>query len=173
MGAQMRRLLLPIALLASFSGMAFGPPPPERLTIGYGNEGEIDASPQACVADVKAETEGWAEKDIEEAARKQCAARKRHIESYKALQSNYRTLMGLLAQDVRAEPAKAAEKLKVMVKACIDHKFSISTGGHNVMVNLIENDVAAKCLALGADLLRDEIRELRTDECVPGVPRSC
>jgi hypothetical protein len=169
----MGRLLLPIALLASLSGMGFGPPPPERLTIGYNDEGKIDASSQACLADVKAETGGWSNKDIEEAARKQCAARKRHVESYEALQSNYRTLMGLLAQDVRTQPADAAEKLKIMVKACIDHKSGVTTGGHNVMVNVIENDIAAKCLALGANLLRDEIRELRTNECVPSVPRSC
>lgn len=172
----MGRLLL-VALLASLSGMAFGQaladPPPERLTIGYADEGEINASSQACIADVKAETEGWSTEDIEEAAQKQCAARKRHIESYEALQSNYRTLMGLLAQDVRTRPADAAAKLKIMVKACIDHKFDVSTGGHNIMVNVIENDVAAKCLALGANLLRDEIRELRANECVPGVPRSC
>jgi hypothetical protein len=169
----MGRLLLPIVLLASFSGMAFAGPPPERLIIGYDDEGKVNASSQACVADVKAEIEGWAEKDIEEAARKQCAARKRHVEAYEALQSNYRTLMGLLAKDVRTQPAEAAEQLKIMVKACINHKLDVSTGGHNIMVNVIENDVAAKCLALGANLLRDEIRELRSNECVPGVPRSC
>jgi hypothetical protein len=173
MGAQMGRFLLPIALLAGLSGMAFAAPPPERLIIGYDDEGKIDASSQACVADVKAETSGWSNKDIEEAARKQCAARKRHVEAYEALQSNYRTLMGLLVQDVRTQPADAAEQLKIMVKACIDHKSGVSTGGHNIMVNVIENDIAAKCLTLGANLLRDEIRELRTRECVPGVLGSC
>lgn len=172
-GCKMGRLLAPIVLLASFSSMAFGAPPPERLIIGYDGEGTIDASSPACVADVKAETAGWSKKDIEEAARKQCAARKRHVESYEALQSNYRTLMGLLAEDAHTQPAEAAEQLKMMVKACIDHKSGVSTGGHNVMVNVIENDIAAKCLTLGANLLRDEIRELRTNECVPGVPRSC
>jgi hypothetical protein len=170
----MGRLLASIALLASFSCIAFGAPPPERLIIGYDGEGTIDASSPACVADVKAETAGWSKKDIEEAARKQCAARKRHVEAYEALQSNYRTLMGLLAQDIRTQPGKAdAEHLKTMVKACMDHKLGVSTGGHNIMVDVIENDVAAKCLALGANLLRDEIRELLTNECVPGVPRSC
>jgi hypothetical protein len=186
----MGRLLLPLALLAGLSGTAFGQitpdanglkgvaahtedPPPEHLTIGYDNEGKIDASPQACVADVKAETAGWSNKEIEEAARKQCAARKRHVEAYEALQKNYRTLRGLLAQDVRTEPADAAAKLEIMVKACIDHKSGVTTGGHNVMVDVIENDIAAKCLSLGANLLRDEIRELVTHECVPGVPGSC
>jgi len=150
-------------------------PPPERLIIADDDddEGKIDARSQACVADVKAETEGWSDKDIEEAARKICAARKRHVEAYEALQSNYRTLMGLLAQDIRTEPADAAADLKAMVKACIDHKTSVSTGGHNIMVDVIEDDIAAKCLALGANLARDEIRELLTNECVPGLPGSC
>jgi hypothetical protein len=48
-----------------------------------------------------------------------------------------------------------------MVKACIDHKSGITTGGHNIMVDVIENEIAAKCLTLGANLLREEIRELR------------
>jgi hypothetical protein len=81
--------------------------------------------------------------------------------------------MGLLAQDVRLSPTEAAANLKIMVKACIDHKSGVSTGGHNVMVDVIENDIDAKCLALGANLARDEIHELVTNECVPGVPGSC
>jgi len=135
--------------------------PPERLTIGYEGEGKVDASWQACLASVKEETEGWSKTDIENGARKICAARKRHVEAYAALQSNYRTLMGLLAQDVRLSPAEAAANLKIMMKACIDHKSGITTGGHNIMVDVIENEIAGKCLALGANLLREEIRELR------------
>lgn len=171
----MGRLFLLVALLASLLAMArvtAADSPPERLIVGD-DEGKIDTSPQACIAHVKAETDGWSKEDIEEAAQKQCAARKRHLESYEALQGNYHTLMGLLAQDVRTQPAEAAEKLKIMLEACIDHKFDVSTGGHNIMVEVIENDVAAKCLALGANLLRDEIRELRSNECVPGLPGSC
>src|SRR5262244_340804 len=95
--------------------------PPERLTLGYEGEGKVDASWQACLASVKEETEGWSKTDIENGARKICAARKRHVEAYAALQSNYRTLMGLLAQDVRLSPAEAAANLKIMMKACIDH----------------------------------------------------
>jgi hypothetical protein len=48
-----------------------------------------------------------------------------------------------------------------MVKACIDHKFGLTNGGHNIMVDVIENEIARKCLAMAANLLRDEIRELR------------
>jgi hypothetical protein len=137
-------------------------PPPERLIIGYEDEGKVDISLQACVAWVKEDTEGWKQADIEEAARKICAARKRHIEAYEVLQNNYRILMQLAAQDVRLSPAKAAENLKIIVKARIDHKNGLTTGGHNVMVPVIENDIIAKCLAWTASLLRDDIHELRS-----------
>src|SRR5262245_29130242 len=50
----------------------------------------------------------------------------------KALQSNYCTLMGPSARDVRLSPADAAANLKIMVKACIDHKFGLTPGGHNI-----------------------------------------
>lgn len=136
-------------------------PPPERLTIGYEDEGKIDVSPQACVAWVKEETDGWKQTEIEEAARKLCASRKRHVEAYEAFQSHYRMLMRLAAKDVRLSPADAAENLKIIVKACIDHKTGLTTGGHNVMVPVIENDIIAKCLTWSSDLLRDEIHELR------------
>ena len=100
-------------------------------------------------------------KDRSEGILEHCAARKRHVEAYAALQSKYRMLMGLLAQDVRLSSAEAAANLKIMMKACIDHKSGITTGGHNIMVDVIENEIAGKCLALGANLLREEIRELR------------
>jgi hypothetical protein len=152
-----------ILLIASVSAPARAQetPPPEHLTIGYEDEGKVDVSPQACVAWVKEDTEGWKQTEIEEAARKICASRKRHVEAYEVLQSNYRTLMRLAAQDVRLSPAQAAEKLKIIVKACIDHKTGLTTGGHNVMVPVIENDIIAKCLTWAANLLRDEIHELR------------
>src|SRR5262249_4806223 len=151
-----------VVLTASLSGLAGAKEaPPERLTIGYEDEGKIDASPQACLTWVKEETEGWSKADIEKAARKVCAARKRHDEAYEALQSNYRTLMRLLARDVRLSPADAACNLHRIVNAWIDHKFGSTIGGHNIMVDVIENESAGKCLALGANLLRDEIRELR------------
>jgi hypothetical protein len=149
-------------LTASVGGLARAEvAPPERLTIGYEDEGKVDASWQACLAAVKEVTEGWSKTDLEKAARKTCAARKRHVEAYAALQSNYRTLMELLAQDVRLSPADAAANLKIMLKACIDHKFGLTTGGHNIMIDVIQNEIAGKCLALGTNLLREEIRELR------------
>lgn len=135
--------------------------PPDRLTIGYENEGKIDASDKACLAFVK-ETVQWSKAEIKEGAERVCAARKRHLRAYEALQRNYRTLMTDLAKDVRLDPEGAASNLKILMKACIEHKQSLTTGGHNIMIDVIENDIDGKCLAYAADLLRDEIDELRS-----------
>ena len=135
--------------------------PPERLTIGYENEGKIESSHKACLAFVKETTE-WSKADTEDGAKRVCAARKRHVEAYEAMQKNYRTLMDDLAKDVRLDPDGAASNLKILVKACIDHKQSLTTGGHNIMIDIIENDIDGKCLTLASDLLRDEIAELRS-----------
>jgi hypothetical protein len=43
-----------------------------------------------------------------------------------------------------------------MIKACIDHKMNINTGGHNIYIDIIPNDVAADCLTLGKNLLDQE-----------------
>jgi len=135
--------------------------PPDRLVIGYENEGKVEASHQACLAFVK-EITLWSKAEIERGAKKVCAARKRHVDAYAALQKNYRTLMQQLSKDVRLDPAGAASNLKTMMKACIEHKMGLTTGGHNIMIDVIENDIAGKCLALGANLLREEVGEVRS-----------
>lgn len=135
--------------------------PPERLTIGYENEGKIEVSDKACLAFVKETTE-WTRAETEEGARRVCAARRRHAAAYQAMQKNYRTLMEDLAKDVRLDPPGAASNLKMLVKACIEHKQALTTGGHNIMIDVIENDIDSKCLVLASNLLRDEIEELRS-----------
>ncbi len=128
---------------------------PDRLVIGYDNEGKIDASPQACVASVKEITE-WDKAQTEKGAKDVCAARKRHVEAYQGLQSNYRNFVKAFAVDRRLDLPAAVSNLKILVKACIDHKFGLTTGGHNIMIDIIENDIAAQCLALGSNLIKDE-----------------
>ena len=135
--------------------------PPDRLIIGYENEGKIDASHKGCLAYVKETTE-WSKAETEEGAKRVCAARKRHVDAYETFQRNYRTLMEELAKDVRLDPAGAASNLKILVKACIEHKQGLTTGGHNIMIDVVENDIDAKCLTYAANLLRDEINELRS-----------
>ncbi len=50
-----------------------------------------------------------------------------------------------------------------MVKACIDHKSNVTTGGHNTMIDVNPNDIAARCLDMGRKLLNEETAWLTTD----------
>lgn len=61
--------------------------PPDRLTIGYDEEGKIDASPKACLGAVKEITQ-WNEADTQRGAREVCAARQKHVDAYAALQTS-------------------------------------------------------------------------------------
>ena len=128
---------------------------PDSLIIGYDNEGKIDASPQACLAHVKEITQ-WDKAQTEKGAKDVCAARKRHVEAYAALQANYKNFVKAFSVDRRLNLPEAVASFKVLVKACMDHKFGLTTGGHNIMIDIIENDIAAQCLALGSNLLKDE-----------------
>ena len=128
---------------------------PDRLTIGYDHEGEIDASPQACVATVKEITE-WDKAQTENGAKDVCAARKRHVEAYAALQGNYKNFVKAYSVDRRLDLPAAVSNFRILVKACMDHKFGLTTGGHNIGIDIIENDIAAQCLTLGSNLLKDE-----------------
>ncbi len=38
----------------------------------------------------------------------------------------------------------------------MSHMFGLTTGGHNIMIDIIENDTAAQCLTLGSNLLKAE-----------------
>ena len=128
---------------------------PDSITIGYDNEGKIDASPHACLTHVK-EITLWDKAQTEKGARDVCAARKRHVEAYAALQSNYKNFVKAFSVDQRLNLASAVSNLATLVKACMEHKFGLTTGGHNIMIDIIENDIAAECLVLGSNLIRDE-----------------
>ena len=128
---------------------------PDRLIIGYDNEGKIDASPQACLAHVK-EITAWDKAMTEKGARDVCAARKRHVEAYAALQASYKNFVKAFSVDRRLDLASAVSNLAILLKACMDHKFGLTTGGHNITIDIIENDIAAQCLVLGSNLVKDE-----------------
>jgi hypothetical protein len=81
---------------------------PDRLVIGYDNEGKIDASPQACLAHVK-EITLWDKAQTEKGARDVCAARKRHVEAYAALQSNYKNFVKAFSVDQRLSCERGVE----------------------------------------------------------------
>ena len=128
---------------------------PSELIIGYDSEGKVDPSPQACLAHVKEVTE-WDKAATERGAQQVCAARKRHADAYAALQSYYKAFVEAFSQDRRLNLPEAVSNLKTLIKACMDHKFGITTGGHNIMIDVIENDVSAGCLTLASNLIKDE-----------------
>jgi hypothetical protein len=128
---------------------------PDRLIIGYENEGKIDASPQACLAMVKEITE-WDKAQTEKGAKEVCVARRRHVDAYAALQASYRNFVKAFSADRRLDLAGAVTGLKALVKDCIEHKHGLTTGGHNIRIDIIENDIVSDCLILANNLIRDE-----------------
>ena len=156
-------MILAIAALSSLAaaGVAVGEraPPSETLVVGYENEGKIDASHKACVAHVKEVTE-WSEADTQRGAREVCAARRKHIEAYAALQARYRAFIRALTFDRRLDWDEGAATVPTLVKTCMTHKFSLTTGGHNIRIDIINNEITASCLTLVSNLLRDETRQL-------------
>jgi hypothetical protein len=133
--------------------------PPDHLTIGYDEEGKIDASPKACLAVVKEITQ-WDEAATQQGAQEVCAARKAHVDAYAALQTSYKAFIQEVMKDRRYDWAGAAATTVTLVKTCMDHKFSITTGGHNIRIDIINNEIATACLALATNLMRDETRQL-------------
>ena len=129
-------------------------PVPQHLTIGYDHEGKIDASYQGCLALVKGITE-WDQAQTE-GAKDVCGARKRHVDAYDALQATYRNFVKAFSVDRRLSLPESIASFKTLVKACIEHKQGLTTGGHNIMIDIIENDIVASCLILGNNLLHDE-----------------
>jgi len=144
-----------VAVTAAGAARAERAPLPQQLTLGYDHEGKVDASAAACLAYVKEVTE-WGKAETEKGAREVCAARKRHIDAYNALQATYREFIKAFSTDRRLDLAGSVAAFKVLFKACLDHKFGLTTGGHNIMIDIIENDITTACLVLGNSLLKDE-----------------
>jgi hypothetical protein len=133
---------------------------PATFTIGYEEEGKVDASPEACRAFVT-ETVDWDKAETKQAVHDVCAARKRHVEAYAALQTNYTDFAKAFDQDVRLDVATAVRSLGAMIKSCMDFKMNLTTGGHNIAIDIIPNDIAASCLSIGAELLEAETKRYR------------
>lgn len=144
-----------VAIAATSFAVAQDRSVPQHLTIGYEHEGKIDASYQSCLAFVKEITE-WDKAQTEKGAKDVCAARKRHVDAYNALQATYRNFVKAFSVDRRLSLPESIESFKALVKACIGHKEGLTTGGHNIMIDIIENDIVTSCLVLGNNLLRDE-----------------
>jgi hypothetical protein len=137
---------------------------PDRLTIGYDNEGKIDATPRGCAAFIDEAMNGSSAKEKRQFAAQVCAARQRHVAAYDALQKNYKALAALINKDHRMRADEAVDNLKSFVKSCIDHKFAMSaSGGHNYRADIIPNEMAAACLTIAASMVRTEAAALKAE----------
>jgi hypothetical protein len=181
----MKLLLLTLATSVALAGSVRAETAvPDHLVIGYDDEGEeIDTNPQACVAEVESVTRGEKAAKIKKDAREVCAARKRRVEAHAALQSNYKKFVNEFSEDRRLNLPAAVSNLKTLVRACIDHKFGLTTGGHNIWIEIIPHTIVAECLTLGSNLIKDETTKLKCAEkqlhlrpiperprCLPFVP---
>jgi hypothetical protein len=77
-----------------------------------------------------------------------------------ALQASYRAFIRALTFDRRLDWDEGAKTVPELVKTCMTHKSSLTTGGHNIRIDIISNEIAASCLTLISNLLRDETRQL-------------
>jgi hypothetical protein len=145
-------------------------PIPETLVIGYEDEGKVDASDEACRAFV-AETVEWEKAQMDQAVDDVCSLRKKHIAAYGAVQKSYGKLRAQLVEQTRLDGAAAVQHLAQMIKSCIDMKFALSTGGHNIGIDMIPNVIATECLDLGRDVIEREATRLsggQTDDTKKG-----
>jgi hypothetical protein len=150
-------MLVAASVFAPFQAVA--EPMPEALIIGYDEEGKVDATEDACRAFV-VEVVEWEKAEVDQAVRDVCAARMRHVDAYGALQASYKKFRATLAGDTRLDLAAAASSAAELLKSCIEHKSAITTGGHNIRIDIIPNEIAAECLDLGRNLLDKETADL-------------
>jgi hypothetical protein len=151
----LRTLKFVIVLCVAAAHLAEAGDLPAKLTVGYDQEGEVDASPSACEAATKDLVE-WSDAEMKEAIALVCKARQAHIAAYAALQKSYKRFAKVFGEDTRLDTAEAVDHFQHMIKACIDHKSGITTGGHNIATDIIPNDIAANCLDWGRHMLDDE-----------------
>lgn len=155
-------LLAPLALAASPCALADDKAMPKTLVIGYENEGKVDTSEQGCRAFVT-QTVEWDKAQTDQAVKDVCEHRKKHAEAYAALQAAYKDFRAALAPQTRFDGALAVQHLVDMIKSCMEHKWAISTGGHNVGLDMVPNEIATQCLEIGRDLLVKENAYLKGD----------
>lgn len=137
-------------------------PMPEVLVIGYDEEGRVDPSEPACRAFVVEMVE-WDPPERDQAVRDVCAARRRHVDAYAAFQAAYGRFRSALMKQIRFDGPAAADAVARLVKGCIDMKWALSTGGHNVGTDIVPNEIATACLAMGREIIVKETLALNID----------
>jgi len=139
------------------------------LVIGYPNEGKVDATPDGCSKAV-ADMTSWKGDDLKQGVMRVCAARTAHVSAYNRLQSDYERFASAISSDGRLNLATSVDQLKIYIKSCMDHQFSTTSGGHNILIDVIPNVIAADCLNRGAELLESDAARLT---CQPDKLLGC
>ena len=134
-------------------------PMPHTLVIGYEDEGKVDASEKSCRAFVVDMVE-WEKAEMEQAVKDVCAYRQKHIDAYARLQAAYTDFRAVLSEQTRFDGAAAARHVAGLIKNCMDMKWALSTGGHNIGTDMIPQAIATECLDLGHDILQKETANL-------------
>lgn len=132
--------------------------PKGPLVIGYEGEGKVGTSAEDCLRFVK-DTTQWTDAQTKEAANKVCTARQRHKDTHDALENAYQTFR-MRITDQRLDVEQSVDQFRIMMKSCIEHKLRLTTGGHNIMIDIIPNAIAASCLEIGAQMLNYEAGKL-------------
>lgn len=132
---------------------------PETLIIGYDEEGKVDPSEASCRAFVT-ETVEWDKAETDQAVKDVCQHRQQHVDAYESIQSAYVIFRGVLQEQTRFEGAKAATSVAALVKNCIDFKWALSTGGHNIGIDMMPNAIATQCLDMGRAMIEKETSAL-------------
>lgn len=128
------------------------------LIIGYEGEGKVEASAEDCLTFVK-DTTQWTDAQTKEGADKVCRARKRHKDAHDALEAAYQTFR-MRSPDKRLDIEQSVAQFRTMMKSCIEHKLRLTTGGHNIMIDIIPNEIAGSCLEIGAQMLSNEAERI-------------
>lgn len=155
-----------LALLSVAASAQDPGPMPPTLVIGYEDEGKIDASPAACRAFVTDMVE-WSKPEEDQAVKDVCSYRRKHIDAYESLQAAYSRFRAALSEQTRFDGAEAARHAAALIKNCIDMKWALSTGGHNIGTDMVPNSIAAECLDLGRTLIENETAALMPDDSSP------
>ena len=75
------------------------------------------------------------------------------MRAYRDLQKKYQRFLKTAAEDKRLNSAAAIENIRTMFKACVDYKWNMTTGGHNIAIDITSNEIVDTCLRLTSRLL--------------------
>jgi hypothetical protein len=134
--------------------------PAKHLVIGYDTEAKINSSVSSCIEAVRNVTK-WADDLVAKGADAVCESRKRHIDAYQSLQSAYQSLMTSVADDRRLSIDAAMAPFRTFIQGCIDHKRKLTNGGHNIQIEIMQNDIIASCLVIGSTMLVEENEQFK------------